>query len=128
MLVVATSGTGYILGTGNATVNLSGLCYTCAGTMMIAASANSLNQFDEYSRLLTLVARDLSDVAVQLPPPRRFLLDGDDSRFIFELLFIIKNDRFSSRIDGGGIDFNGFFIGMALGRVLSNLPSIAGGR
>ncbi|CAN7007719.1 unnamed protein product [Brassica oleracea var. botrytis] len=32
MLVVATSGTGYILGTGNATVNLSGLCYTCAGT------------------------------------------------------------------------------------------------
>ncbi|KAL0769981.1 hypothetical protein Bca101_035131 [Brassica carinata] len=45
MLVVATSGTGYILGTGNATVNLSGLCYTCAGTMMIAASsANSLNQ------------------------------------------------------------------------------------
>ncbi|KAH0887417.1 hypothetical protein HID58_063513 [Brassica napus] len=44
MLVVATSGTGYILGTGNAAVDLAGLCYTCAGTMMIAASANSLNQ------------------------------------------------------------------------------------
>lgn len=44
MLVVATSGTGYILGTGNAAISFPGLCYTCAGTMMIAASANSLNQ------------------------------------------------------------------------------------
>ncbi|KAG2241217.1 hypothetical protein Bca52824_096801 [Brassica carinata] len=49
MLVVATSGTGYILGTGNAAVDLAGLCYTCAGTMMIAASANSLNQIFEIS-------------------------------------------------------------------------------
>ncbi|XP_022761979.1 protoheme IX farnesyltransferase, mitochondrial-like [Durio zibethinus] len=43
MLVVATSGTGYVLGSGNA-VDLVGLCCTCAGTMMVAASANSLNQ------------------------------------------------------------------------------------
>lgn len=49
MLVVATSGTGYILGTGNGAVDLAGLCYTCAGTMMIAASANSLNQIFEIS-------------------------------------------------------------------------------
>ncbi|KAF3557665.1 hypothetical protein F2Q69_00018021 [Brassica cretica] len=49
MLVVATSGTGYILGTGNVAVDLAGLCYTCAGTMMIAASANSLNQIFEIS-------------------------------------------------------------------------------
>ncbi|KAF8087828.1 hypothetical protein N665_0565s0014 [Sinapis alba] len=49
MLVVATSGTGYILGTGNAAIDLAGLCYTCAGTMMIAASANSLNQIFEIS-------------------------------------------------------------------------------
>ncbi|TYI66441.1 hypothetical protein E1A91_D09G224100v1 [Gossypium mustelinum] len=46
MLVVATSGTGYVLGSGNA-VDLAGLCYTCAGTMMVAASANSLNQVFE---------------------------------------------------------------------------------
>ena len=43
MLVVATSGTGFVLGSGSA-VDLAGLCYTCAGTMMVAASANSLNQ------------------------------------------------------------------------------------
>ncbi|XWS22420.1 hypothetical protein CRYUN_Cryun29cG0032400 [Craigia yunnanensis] len=46
MLVVATSGTGYVLGSGNA-VDLAGLCWTCAGTMMVAASANSLNQVFE---------------------------------------------------------------------------------
>ncbi|KAK8983760.1 hypothetical protein V6N11_009547 [Hibiscus sabdariffa] len=46
MLVVATSGTGYVLGSGNA-VDLAGLCCTCAGTMMVAASANSLNQVFE---------------------------------------------------------------------------------
>ncbi|CAN8318444.1 unnamed protein product [Cochlearia groenlandica] len=49
MLVVATSGTGYIMGTGSAAINFPGLCYTCAGTMMIAASANSLNQIFEIS-------------------------------------------------------------------------------
>uniref|UniRef100_A0A1J3G2Y5 Heme O synthase n=1 Tax=Noccaea caerulescens TaxID=107243 RepID=A0A1J3G2Y5_NOCCA len=49
MLVVATSGTGYILGTGNAAISFPGLCYTCAGTMLIAASANSLNQIFEIS-------------------------------------------------------------------------------
>ena len=43
MLVVATSGTGFVLGSGS-TVDLGGLCWTCAGTMMVAASANSLNQ------------------------------------------------------------------------------------
>ncbi|KAJ7957276.1 protoheme IX farnesyltransferase, mitochondrial-like [Quillaja saponaria] len=46
MLVVATSGTGYVLGSGNA-IDLWGLCSTCAGTMMVAASANSLNQVFE---------------------------------------------------------------------------------
>ncbi|XP_038682917.1 protoheme IX farnesyltransferase, mitochondrial-like [Tripterygium wilfordii] len=46
LLVVATSGTGYVLGSGNA-VDLAGLCWTCAGTMMVAASANSLNQVFE---------------------------------------------------------------------------------
>ena len=43
MLVVATSGTGFILGSGHA-IDFAGLCCTCAGTMMVAASANSLNQ------------------------------------------------------------------------------------
>lgn len=43
MLVVATSGTGYILGSGTA-IDAAGLCWTCCGTMMVAAAANSLNQ------------------------------------------------------------------------------------
>lgn len=43
MLVVATSGTGYVLGSGNF-IDYAGLCCTCAGTMMVAASANTLNQ------------------------------------------------------------------------------------
>ncbi|TQE11203.1 hypothetical protein C1H46_003209 [Malus baccata] len=46
MLVVATSGTGFILGSGHA-IDFAGLCCTCAGTMMVAASANSLNQVFE---------------------------------------------------------------------------------
>ncbi|CAI9765108.1 unnamed protein product [Fraxinus pennsylvanica] len=46
MLVVATSGTGYILGS-SSSVDYLGLCCTCAGTMMVAASANSLNQVFE---------------------------------------------------------------------------------
>ncbi|GJZ38380.1 protoheme IX farnesyltransferase, mitochondrial [Tanacetum coccineum] len=46
MLVVATSGAGYVLGSGS-TVDLAGLCYTCAGTMMVAASASTLNQVFE---------------------------------------------------------------------------------
>ncbi|KAM7256433.1 hypothetical protein ACFE04_012174 [Oxalis oulophora] len=50
MLVVATSGSGYILGSGAWTaLDLPGLCFTCAGTMMVAASANSLNQVFEIS-------------------------------------------------------------------------------
>ncbi|KAK1262782.1 hypothetical protein QJS04_geneDACA008785 [Acorus gramineus] len=46
MLVVATSGAGYALGSGSA-IDFTGLCWTCAGTMMVAASANSLNQVFE---------------------------------------------------------------------------------
>ncbi|XP_058204587.1 protoheme IX farnesyltransferase, mitochondrial [Rhododendron vialii] len=46
MLVVATSGAGYVLGSGSA-IDYMGLCCTCAGTMMVAASANSLNQVFE---------------------------------------------------------------------------------
>ncbi|XP_059651712.1 protoheme IX farnesyltransferase, mitochondrial [Cornus florida] len=46
MLVVATSGAGFVLGSGNA-IDFAGLCCTCAGTMMVAASANSLNQVFE---------------------------------------------------------------------------------
>ncbi|KAG2589429.1 protoheme IX farnesyltransferase, mitochondrial-like [Panicum virgatum] len=45
-LVVATSGAGYVLGSGNV-VDVAGLCCTCAGTMMVAASANTLNQVFE---------------------------------------------------------------------------------
>ncbi|XP_043695434.1 protoheme IX farnesyltransferase, mitochondrial [Telopea speciosissima] len=46
MLVVATSGAGFVLGSGSA-IDFAGLCHTCAGTMMVAASANSLNQLFE---------------------------------------------------------------------------------
>ena len=42
-LVVATSGAGYVLGSGSI-VDIAGLCYTCTGTMMVAASANTFNQ------------------------------------------------------------------------------------
>ncbi|WVZ69621.1 hypothetical protein U9M48_018384 [Paspalum notatum var. saurae] len=45
-LVVATSGSGYVLGSGNI-IDIAGLCCTCAGTMMVAASANTLNQVIE---------------------------------------------------------------------------------
>jgi protoheme IX farnesyltransferase len=41
--VVATSGTGFVLGSGGA-VDLSMFSYTCLGTMMVAASASTLNQ------------------------------------------------------------------------------------
>lgn len=43
MLVVATSGAGFVLGSGPI-IDFAGLCCTCVGTMMVAASANSLNQ------------------------------------------------------------------------------------
>ncbi|CAM8926547.1 hypothetical protein QQ045_021611 [Rhodiola kirilowii] len=46
MLVVATSGTGFVLGSGSA-IDIPTLCFTCAGTMMVAASANSFNQVFE---------------------------------------------------------------------------------
>lgn len=44
--MVATSGTGFVLGSGGA-VDLSMLSYTCLGTMMVAASASTLNQVFE---------------------------------------------------------------------------------
>lgn len=53
MLVVATSGTGFVLGSGSA-VDLSALSLTCLGTMMVAASANSLNQVGSSEDCLTL--------------------------------------------------------------------------
>ncbi|KAI9112703.1 hypothetical protein K1719_016369 [Acacia pycnantha] len=43
MLVVATSGTGFVLGSSIA-VDFPALCWTCMDTKMVAASANSLNQ------------------------------------------------------------------------------------
>ncbi|XP_004497356.1 protoheme IX farnesyltransferase, mitochondrial [Cicer arietinum] len=46
LLVVATSGTGFVLGSGGA-VDLSSLSMTCLGTMMVAASASTLNQVFE---------------------------------------------------------------------------------
>uniref|UniRef100_A0A0C9QNF9 Heme O synthase n=1 Tax=Wollemia nobilis TaxID=56998 RepID=A0A0C9QNF9_9CONI len=46
MLVVATSGAGFVLGSG-ASIDWAGLVWTCAGTMMVAASANSFNQIFE---------------------------------------------------------------------------------
>ncbi|XP_010023752.2 protoheme IX farnesyltransferase, mitochondrial [Eucalyptus grandis] len=46
LLVVATSGTGFVLGSGSV-VDIPGLCWTCGGTMMVAAAANSLNQVFE---------------------------------------------------------------------------------
>eukprot|EP01018_Ginkgo_biloba_P033261 Gb_16776 [translate_table: standard] len=49
MLVVATSGAGFVLGS-SANVDWAGLCWTCAGTMMVAASANSFNQIFEVNK------------------------------------------------------------------------------
>ncbi|CAA6656663.1 unnamed protein product [Spirodela intermedia] len=46
MLVVATSGAGFVLGSGTV-IDLVGLCCTCVGTMTVAAAANSLNQVFE---------------------------------------------------------------------------------
>lgn len=46
MLVVATSGAGFVLGS-SASVDWAALSWTCAGTMMVAASANSFNQIFE---------------------------------------------------------------------------------
>ncbi|KAK8658172.1 hypothetical protein V6N13_036384 [Hibiscus sabdariffa] len=53
--VVTTSGTGYVLGSGNI-VDLVGLCCTCAGTMMVATSVNSLNQV-AFKSLITFIER-----------------------------------------------------------------------
>lgn len=46
MLVVATSGAGFVLGS-SSVIDFTGLCCTCVGTMMVAASASSLNQVFE---------------------------------------------------------------------------------
>lgn len=44
--MVATSGAGFVLGSGHV-IDFAGLCCTCAGTMMVAASASTLNQVFE---------------------------------------------------------------------------------
>ncbi|GJN12926.1 hypothetical protein PR202_ga31253 [Eleusine coracana subsp. coracana] len=54
-LVVATSGAGYVLGSGNI-VDIAGLCFTCTGTMMVAASANTLNQVHDSAVTVSTMA------------------------------------------------------------------------
>ncbi|KAK3224699.1 hypothetical protein Dsin_004561 [Dipteronia sinensis] len=69
LLVVATSGTGYVLGSGNA-IDLAGLCWTCTGTMMVAASANSLNQVFEISndaKMKRTMLRPLPSGRISIP-------------------------------------------------------------
>ncbi|CAL5381075.1 unnamed protein product [Camellia sinensis] len=79
MLVVATSGTGYVLGSGNA-IDYVGLCCTCAGTMMVAASTNSLNQcqrcqlFGEVSGRVRVVVRLYPQNAEELAEFKRLKL------------------------------------------------------
>ncbi|KAL5751103.1 hypothetical protein ACOSP7_025706 [Xanthoceras sorbifolium] len=69
LLVVATSGTGYVLGCGSA-IDLAGLCWTCTGTMMVAASANSLNQVFEISndaKMKRTMLRPLPSGRISMP-------------------------------------------------------------
>ncbi|KAK1401433.1 Heme O synthase [Heracleum sosnowskyi] len=69
MLVVATSGAGYVLGSGGA-IDYLGLSYTCAGTMMIAAAANSLNQIFEIkndAKMKRTMRRPLPSGRITLP-------------------------------------------------------------
>lgn len=69
MLVVATSGTGFALGSGSA-IDLAGLCWTCTGTMMVAASANSLNQLFEISndaKMKRTMRRPLPSGRISIP-------------------------------------------------------------
>lgn len=69
MLVVATSGAGYVLGSGGA-IDYLGLGYTCAGTMMIAAAANSLNQIFEIkndAKMKRTMRRPLPSGRITLP-------------------------------------------------------------
>ncbi|WOH14623.1 hypothetical protein DCAR_0934143 [Daucus carota subsp. sativus] len=69
MLVVATSGAGYVLGSGSA-IDYLGLSYTCAGTMMIAAAANSLNQIFEIkndAKMKRTMRRPLPSGRITLP-------------------------------------------------------------
>lgn len=69
MLVVATSGAGYVLGSGSA-IDFLGLSCTCAGTMMVAASANSLNQVFEIkndAKMKRTMRRPLPSGRITLP-------------------------------------------------------------
>ncbi|MCL7049139.1 hypothetical protein MKW94_005311 [Papaver nudicaule] len=69
MLVVATSGAGFVLGSGGA-IDIAGLCVTCTGTMMVAASANSLNQVFEIkndAKMNRTVRRPLPSGRISLP-------------------------------------------------------------
>ncbi|KAI3954155.1 hypothetical protein MKW98_017979 [Papaver atlanticum] len=69
MLVVATSGAGFVLGSGGA-IDVAGLCLTCTGTMMVAASANSLNQVFEIkndAKMKRTARRPLPSGRISLP-------------------------------------------------------------
>ncbi|KAF6176675.1 hypothetical protein GIB67_034537 [Kingdonia uniflora] len=69
LLVVATSRAGFVLGSGNV-VDFAGLCWTCTGTMMVAASANSLNQVFEKSndaKMKRTMQRPLPSGRISLP-------------------------------------------------------------
>ncbi|XP_026443382.1 protoheme IX farnesyltransferase, mitochondrial-like [Papaver somniferum] len=69
MLVVATSGAGFVLGSGGA-IDIAGLCLTCTGTMMVAASANSLNQVFEIkndAKMKRTARRPLPSTRISLP-------------------------------------------------------------
>ncbi|GAB4862034.1 Protoheme IX farnesyltransferase, mitochondrial [Ancistrocladus abbreviatus] len=66
MLVVATSGTGYILGSEHA-IDFSGLYWTCASTMMVAAAANSLNQVNNDAKMKRTERRPLPSGRISLP-------------------------------------------------------------
>ncbi|KAI3926479.1 hypothetical protein MKW92_025805 [Papaver armeniacum] len=69
MLVVATSGAGFVLGSGGA-IDIAGLCLTCTGTMMVAASANSLNQVFEIkndAKMKRTARRPLPSGRISLP-------------------------------------------------------------
>ncbi|OVA04204.1 UbiA prenyltransferase family [Macleaya cordata] len=69
MLVVLTSGAGFVLGSGTA-IDVAGLCWTCTGTMMVAASASSLNQVFEKNndaRMKRTRQRPLPSGRISLP-------------------------------------------------------------
>ncbi|MCO5552665.1 hypothetical protein L7F22_006181 [Adiantum nelumboides] len=58
MLVVTTAGAGYVMGSGLA-IDMYGLSWTCVGTLLVAAAANTINQvllLPKYTRLLCMIA------------------------------------------------------------------------